>query len=55
MVKVEVGAMLAAGIWIPLSVPRVAPPFELVMLLNEILNPIEFRTRMPFTEPDTFV
>ena len=54
LVNVVVGVAEAAGTWIPFKVPAVTPPTELVIVLNEILDPLEFLTRIPLTVPDTF-
>ena len=43
-----------AGICIPFKVPAVTPPLEEVIVLYEILNPIECLTKIPFTVPETF-
>ena len=53
LVNVLVGALDEAGICIPFKVPRIVPPTELEIELKEILNPLEFLTRIPFTVPDT--
>ena len=56
LVKVPEGEIEADGIKIPLNVvPAVdIPPFELVILLKERLNPVELRTTIPLTVKSTF-